>query len=88
MFNPERFSPENKPNIVPYSYLPYGAGNRNCVGGRFGEMQARLGLFKFFQNHRVEPSEFTPKEPKFDPRTIVIHMDGGIILNVFRDSVL
>lgn len=31
-FDPERFSEENKPNIVPGSYLPFGAGPRSCIG--------------------------------------------------------
>lgn len=31
-FDPERFNDENKQNIVPGTYLPFGIGPRNCIG--------------------------------------------------------
>lgn len=34
-FDPERFSDDNKSNIEPMSYLPFGVGPRNCIGSSF-----------------------------------------------------
>jgi len=31
-FNPERFSEENKRNILPCTYFPFGEGPRICIG--------------------------------------------------------
>lgn len=34
-YDPERFNDENKKNIPPYSYIPFGEGPRNCIGKEF-----------------------------------------------------
>ena len=34
-FNPDRFSEENRGNIDPDTYLPFGVGPRNCIGKFF-----------------------------------------------------
>ncbi|UYV82548.1 CYP3A4 [Cordylochernes scorpioides] len=55
-FDPERFLPENKDNIRPFTYLPFGEGPRNCVAERFAQLEVKLCLAKAIQKfsfHRV-----------------------------------
>ncbi|XP_072748024.1 cytochrome P450 9e2-like [Anoplolepis gracilipes] len=48
-FDPERFSKENKDNIVPYTYLPFGHGPRKCIGDRFALMETKILLAHLLQ---------------------------------------
>lgn len=44
-FNPDRFSDENKSNIISGTYLPFGIGPRNCIG-------KKLLFYEYIANDR------------------------------------
>lgn len=79
-FQPARFLPENKANLIKMSYLPFGAGPRDCIGKRFSLLETRLALvkvllkFRFFPTTKTQqPLQFVPNgRPLLGPTQIVV----------------
>ncbi|XP_023210573.1 cytochrome P450 3A5-like [Centruroides sculpturatus] len=62
-FDPERFL-SDKRNILPFNYLSFGVGQRNCIGMRFALMEIKMVLAKTLQYLRFKPGINTKKEPE------------------------
>nr|XP_012145773.1 PREDICTED: cytochrome P450 9e2-like [Megachile rotundata] len=58
-FDTERFSDKNKDKIVPYSYIPFGVGPRQCIGNRFVLMEIKILMFYFLRKFVVKRNEKT-----------------------------
>ncbi|XP_037033430.1 probable cytochrome P450 9f2 [Bradysia coprophila] len=56
-FDPERFSEENKKNIVQGSYIPFSIGPRNCVGSRYALMFMKVAIYYLVLNFQLELCE-------------------------------
>uniref|UniRef100_A0A8C8UEQ4 Cytochrome P450 3A n=1 Tax=Peromyscus maniculatus bairdii TaxID=230844 RepID=A0A8C8UEQ4_PERMB len=80
-FRPKRFSKENKGNINPYVYLPFGIGPRNCLGMRFTLMIMKLALTKVLQNFSFQPCKETQIPMKLD-RQLLLQPAKPIVLKV------
>lgn len=44
MFNPDRFLPERKDQIIPYSWIPFGFGPKICIGQRVAIQELKIVL--------------------------------------------
>lgn len=64
-YQPERFLPENKHNLVPYTYLPFGLGPRNCVGMRFAYQEIKLCLARIITQFKFDKAPETPEKLEF-----------------------
>ncbi|XP_001358028.1 probable cytochrome P450 9f2 [Drosophila pseudoobscura] len=56
-FDPERFSEENKANIQPFTYYPFGLGQRNCIGSRFALLEAKAVIYYLLKDYRFAPAK-------------------------------
>jgi cytochrome P450 family 3 subfamily A len=59
-FDPERFSDENKRKRENESFMPFGAGPRNCIGMRFALTEVKLLLTSVLSKYNFQPCDQTP----------------------------
>ncbi|XP_026741279.1 cytochrome P450 6B6-like [Trichoplusia ni] len=81
VFDPNRFDPEEVGKRHPCAYLPFGIGQRNCIGMRFGKLQTALCVAKLLRKYRIEPSKNTELELGVDKNRIIIGPANGIRVN-------
>lgn len=71
-FNPDRWSPDNANRQPPFTYLPFGAGPRICLGESFAWMEGILLIATFVQRwhmrlvpeHPIEPQPLITLRPR------------------------
>ncbi|XP_023235456.1 cytochrome P450 3A24-like [Centruroides sculpturatus] len=78
IFDPERFSPENKSKINQMMYQPFGMGPRNCIGIRMAKTIVKLALSHLLYKYKLLPSEETDSELNIDPKLFVNYPKNGM----------
>ncbi len=83
-FDPERFSPEGKARRAKFTYFPFGAGARQCIGESFAWMEGVLILATLAQKwklrlvpgHPVEPQPLITLRPKYG---MLMHVEERVV---------
>ena len=75
-FDPDRFAPAGKSTFPKFSYFPFGAGFRQCIGESLAWMEGTLVLatiaqkwkFHLSPGQRIEPQALITLRPKYGMR--------------------
>ena len=79
-FEPERFHPSQKKGRHKYAFIPFGAGQRMCIGNNFAMMEMKIILAMVFQKFSLTLS---PNAPIVEPEPLVtLRPKNGILMDI------
>ncbi|WP_309235450.1 cytochrome P450 [Streptomyces sp. TRM64462] len=55
-FDPDRWLPERAAGVDRHSYIPFGSGNRKCIGDAFSWTEATIALATILRRWRLRPA--------------------------------
>ncbi len=79
VFSPERFAPEARRRLPPGAYIPFGGGQRVCIGKRFGQLVVKSVAAVLLQRYHGE------LRPGYELRVAklpTLSPEGGLPLSV------
>ncbi|CAI6360815.1 unnamed protein product [Macrosiphum euphorbiae] len=86
LFDPLRFTEDNKASRPNGTFLPFGDGPRICIGLRFALMEAKTGLAEIISKFEIFPCKYTKIPIKLNPRSILLTPNEPISL-LFKQIV-
>jgi len=78
-FDPERFQPEKSEKRHKFAYMPFGAGQRKCIGMDFALLEGQLALAMIAQRYKLSKTRENLAEPQL---STTLRPKGGVIVKV------
>ncbi len=82
-FRPERWMDKSAKRQVKYSYIPFGAGKRSCIGGAMSQVENTLALALLLRRFRPE---YVGPNPAGINATVTLTPKGGLMFKVHELS--
>jgi len=81
MFKPSRFLGPARASIDRFQYLPFGVGERVCIGQRFAMQEAAILMALLGKNYRFD---YAANEAPWPKLRITIQPENGMPMNITR----
>ena len=78
-FDPERFSPERSESRHKLAWMPFGAGQRMCIGKDFAMMEGQLALAMVAQHYKITKTSDQPREQQL---AASLRPKGGVVVKL------
>jgi cytochrome P450 len=84
--NPDQFNPDRMlgASLSPTTWLPFGGGNRRCLGATFAMVEMRTVLREILRRVELTTTTAASERPKMKNMIIVPHRGGRIRLRALR----
>ena len=74
-YKPERFLKENADQLIPYTWRPFGSGNRNCLGQRLAITEMKIFMAMLLRKFKIKKT----------PKTKLESTPGGFIMITYPE---
>jgi cytochrome P450 len=83
VFDPERFQPDRSEKRHKFAYMPFGAGQRKCIGMDFALMEGQLALAMVAQRYKLTKTTEDLVEPQL---STTLRPKGGVVVKLEKRS--